>query len=240
MRDPLTVLRDSLGTDPMAPWRRRLRRLARPAWLAPFRTTPVSPCWGFDRGTPVDRHYIESFLSDHRSDIRGRVVELRGSDYTDRFGTAVTQREILDIDPANPRATIIADLAAADAVPAASFDCFVLTQTLQFIFDVRAAVTQVHRMLRPDGVVLATVPAVSRIAPRYGLEQDYWRFTAASCRVLFGSAFGPGAVTVRSYGNVRTATAFLSGIASEELPRSALDIEDDYFPVIIAIRATKP
>jgi len=239
MRDPLTALRDALGRDPMSPWRRRLRRLIRPAWLAPFRTTPLSSYWGLDRGTPVDRYYVERFLAENSRDIRGRVVELQDTQYTDRFGAGVERRDVLDINPGNPAATIVADLTAAEGVPANSFDCFVLTQTLQFIYDVRAAVTQVHRMLRPGGVVLATVPSVSRIAPVYGLERDYWRFTPASCRMLFGDVFGGDGVTVRGYGNVRTTTAFLSGLAYEELSRGDLDAEDEYFPLIVAIRAVK-
>ena len=152
MRDPLTALRDALGRDPMSPWRRRLRRLIRPAWLAPFRTTPLSSYWGLDRGTPVDRYYVERFLAENSRDIRGRVVELQDTQYTDRFGAGVERRDVLDINPGNPAATIVADLTAAEGVPANSFDCFVLTQTLQFIYDVRAAVTQVHRMLRPGGI----------------------------------------------------------------------------------------
>ena len=32
---------------------------------------------GRDRGTPIDRHYIERFLDEHRADIRGRVLEVR-------------------------------------------------------------------------------------------------------------------------------------------------------------------
>ena len=239
MRHPLTFLRDVLGAARESPWRRRLRRLVRPAWLAPFRTTPLSSYWGLDRGTPVDRYYVERFLAQHQADIQGCVVEVGDSRYTDTFGRTARQREILDINPNNPRATIVADLTAADGVPADSFNCFILTQTLQFIFDVDAALRHVHRTLQPGGVVLATVPSVSRIAPAYGLERDYWRFTVASCRALFGTVFGADRVTVRSYGNVRTATAFLFGLASEELSRAELEEEDEYFPLIITIRALK-
>src|SRR5713226_1838949 len=98
-------------------WRRRLRRLVRPAWLGTLRRlTPLSDSWGFDRGMPVDRFYIEHFLEQHRQDIRGRVLEIRDSTYTNRFGTHVEQRDVLDVNPTNSQATFIADLAAAQAV----------------------------------------------------------------------------------------------------------------------------
>jgi SAM-dependent methyltransferase len=220
--------------------RKRLRRLARPAWLGTIRrTTPLSDRYGYDRGTPVDRYYIERFLEEHRRHIRGRVLEVKDSGYTDRYGTAVEQLDVLDIDPANPRATIISDLAAADSIPSDTFDCFILTQTLQLIYDTRAAIFHAHRILRPGGVLLVTVPAVSRVVPEYGLKADYWRFTAASCASLFGKAFGAQQVTLRSYGNVLTAIAFLTGMAYEELSRRELDTNDEYFPVIVAVCAIR-
>jgi len=222
-------------------WRRRWRRWVRPAWLGGTnRRKPLSPIWGFDRGTPVDRYYIERFVADHRNDIRGRVLEVHDQRYTTQYGTAVDRGDVLDVDPANPRATVVADLSAADEVPANTFDCFILTQTLQFIPDVPAALYHAHRILRPGGVLLATVPAVSRLAPHYGPARDYWRFTPAGCRELFQPVFGAGYLAVRSYGNVRTACAFLLGMAWEELPRRVLEHHDEYFPVIVGLRGIKP
>jgi SAM-dependent methyltransferase len=198
----------------------------------------VSDVWGRDRGTPIDRYYIESFLRRHSGDIRGDVLELLDSGYTDRFGTGVTTCDILDIDPQNPRATLVADLAAADDIAEASYDCFILTQTLQFIYDVRAAVSHAYRILRPGGVVLCTVPSVSRVARRT-LDSEHWRFTQASCQRLFGDVFRPDAVAVRSYGNVLACVAFLAGLAAEELTPDELEFEDVYFPLVVSVRATR-
>ncbi len=117
--------------DPVR-WRRRLRRFRRPAWLGSIRrTTPLSDHWGRDRGTPVDRYYIEQFLAAERQAIRGRVLEVLNAEYTERFGVGVERSDVLDIDPSNTSATIVADLATADDVPSEAFDCIVLTQTLQ-------------------------------------------------------------------------------------------------------------
>jgi SAM-dependent methyltransferase len=220
--------------------RRQLwRRLRRPALLGTIRRlTPLSEYWGIERGTPVDRYYIDTFLSEHRQDIHGRVLEIRDSRYADEYGVGVQQREVLDIDSSNPRATIIADLARADAVPPNQFDCVVLTQTLQYIYDARAAIGHVRRILRPGGVLLATVPSVSRIDPHQP-ETDLWRFTPGSCSALFTEAFEKGAVTIHSYGNVLTAIAFLTGMAQEELSRRELDAADPFFPLVIGVRAVK-
>jgi SAM-dependent methyltransferase len=220
--------------------RPRLARLKRPALLGTLRRTePISHIWGYDRGNPVDRYYIESFMEEHRPDVRGRVLEVKDSTYTWRYSSGVEQADVLDIDPENPDATVVADLSAADQVPADQFDCFILTQTLQLIYDLRGAIYHAHRMLKPGGVLLATVPAVSRIARKQGIEHDFWRFTPASCNRLFAEHFGEGQVEVRSYGNVLSGIAFLSGMALEELSRAELEKHDPYFPVVLAVRAIK-
>ena len=221
------------------PLRQGLRRLLRPARLGVLRRTrPLSDVWGFDRGTPVDRHYIESFLAGHRADVHGRVLEVQDSGYTNRFGTGVERRDVLDVDPNNHRATLVADLAAADGIPEGAFDCFLLTQTLHLIYDARAALGHARRLLRPGGVLLATVPAVSRVS-RGAAASDSWRFTPAAAAALFGEVFGPERITVQSYGNVLAAVAFLSGMAREELSARDLDVRDERFPVIVGVRAVK-
>jgi SAM-dependent methyltransferase len=146
---------------------------------------------------------------------------------------------VIDIEASNPTATIVADLTDARGVADASFDCFVLTQTLQFVYDVQAAIREAHRLLAPRGVLLATVPAVSKIDRHAGVEGDFWRLTAASARRLTGAVFGESRVTVRTYGNVLAAIGFLAGLAREDLEDQELDVDDELFPVLVAIRAEK-
>jgi hypothetical protein len=208
----------------------------RARWL---NTRPLSDSWGFDRGTPIDRHFIEGFLARHADDIRGRVLEIKSDAYTVRFGRNVESRDVLDIDASNPNATIVGDLTGATTIPEDRFDCVILTQTLQFIYDVQSAVVNVHKTLRAGGTALVTVPSTSRVAPRYGQESDYWRFTPASCRRLFGDVFGASNVTVEPLVNVGAGVAFLRGVAVEEVPHSVLEHHDDDFPVVIAVRAVR-
>ena len=218
--------------------RQWITRIRRPAPLRIFRrTSPLSAVWGFDRGTPVDRYYIESFLEENRRDIAGRILEVAGSEYTIKFGTGVTQAEVLDIDPSNKLATLVADLSVANQIPPSAFDCFILTQTLQFIFDIESAIENAYRLLRPGGVLLATLPSVSRIAPE--AVEDCWRLTVPSCTRLFAKSFGERNISVVSYGNVLTCVAFLQGMAYEELSQKELAKIDDAFPLIIAVRAVK-
>jgi SAM-dependent methyltransferase len=228
-----------LPPDQAEHFRLRLRRLSRPARLGTLRRpTPLSHDFGYDRGTPVDRYYIERFLRAHRDKVQGRVLEVKESMYTDRFGTGVTQKDVLDIDAANPLATVIADLAAADAIPDDAFDCFILTQTLQLIYDTRSAIAHAHRIIRPGGALLATVPTLSPIVDDEQLT-DYWRFTPASCTALFGDVFGRDSIRVFGYGNVLTSIAFLEGMAQEELTAQELEAHDDRFAMLVSVCAVK-
>ena len=203
------------------------------------RLSPIShQFWLQDRGTPVDRYYIESFLARVAGDISGRVLEADNNLYTRRFGGAQVERsDVLSTESDNPNATIVGDLAQSETLPEAAFDCIVLTQTLQFIFDVRAALATSYRALKPGGVLLVTVPGVSKMHDK--LWPWYWAFTPEAVRRLLEDQFGHDSVSVETHGNVFSATSFLYGIATEELSASDLNVDDENFPVIVAARAVK-
>ena len=204
-------------------------------------TKPVSTLFGFDRGTPIDRYYIEKFLADKSHFIHGRVLEIGDNSYSRRFGgDNITAFEVLHATSQNRAATIIGDLVDITTLPKAAVDCFICTQTFNFIFDVRKAVEGAHHLLKPGGVLLATVAGISQIS-RYDMERwgDYWRFTTASINRLFRPVFTEG-VEVESYGNVLAATAFLQGIVVEDLPDPALlDDRDEDYQLVISIVARK-
>lgn len=205
------------------------------------RLTPVSRHFGVDRGTAIDRHYVESFLARHAADVRGRVLEVGESTYTRRYGgDRVTHSDVLHVRDGNPQATIIADLADAPQVPDATFDCIVLTQTLHLIYDAGAAVRTLHRLLKPGGVLLLTVPGITQVP--HGTDWAYtwyWAFTELSVRKMLGDVFGAGNVAVEVGGNVLAATALLHGLAVEEFAADELDALDRDYPVIIAARALR-
>ena len=199
---------------------------------------PVSTFWGNDRGTPIDRYYIDAFISAHRGDLNGDILEVKDTRYSAVFATDARTVAVLDIDAANEAATVVGDLTRPETLPARAYDCFVITQTLQYIFDVRAAAASVAHVLRPTGVALVTLPSVSRITASVGVDREFWRFTTASARALFEPHFD--SVDVHAYGNVLTCAGFLYGLAAEELSASELEAHDEFFPTLIAVRASGP
>jgi len=226
------------AVDSLAQLRRFLRRL--PAvdrlaiqlrWASMRRTAPLSR-WGFDRGTPIDRWYIERFLNDNRDRVRGRTLEVLEDLYASWLGADTV--EILDIDASNPAATIVGDLCAPDTLPEASFDAIVLTQTLQFLPDPRQALSHLIAALRPGGTMLVTVPALSRVAN----GTDRWRWTPLGLEEL-SSGLGCSA-SVSGLGNGLACRAFLMGLAAEDLAPAVLQTEDPTIPLIVTARLEKP
>jgi hypothetical protein len=219
------------------------------------RLTPVSTVYGFDRGLPIDRYYIEAFLARHIASpgysggsIHGRVLEIGGREYVDQFGVPgdaskpghVHRVDVLHANASNPEATIVGSLTDPAALPAGAFDCIICTQTLHVIYDARAVLRTLHAGLGDGGTLLLTAPGITRSClPDRDAWGDWWRFTAHSLQRLLGEVFDPADVHVEAYGNVLSATGFLYGFAADELRPAELDLRDPDFEVILAARATR-
>jgi SAM-dependent methyltransferase len=233
-------------------WRARLRRAQQYAAHAALplravtdfgqlrRLSPVSTDFGIDRGQPIDRYYIDQFLDSHSGDVRGHVLDVNSDSYASRYGgTRLTKIDVVDFNPDNPSATIIADLGVRDSLPAGTFDCIICTQTLLLIYDVHAAIANLHQALKAGGVLLVTVPGVAHKLASDEPSGDFWRFTSHSAKRAFGDQFGIDNVEVTTFGNVLAATAFLHGLVTDELEIDELEAHDPDFEVTIAVRAVK-
>jgi SAM-dependent methyltransferase len=203
---------------------------------------PVTDNWGFARGQPVDRVYIERFLFQHRDDIRGHVLEIGDNSYTVRFGEGRVGKSIIaDVSADNAKATIVADLVNAPQIPDGTFDCVILTQVIELIFDVEAALRTVSRTLKPGGVALITVPGIAQIGTATTDSAAWsWSFYPNTLRRLLVKHFDPQKLVVESYGNVKTAIGFLAGLAQEDLAPDDFDHNDSRYPLVVAARAIKP
>lgn len=199
-------------------------------------TRPLSTVYGFDRGQPADRRCIERFLAANAEVIRGRCLEVESAEYVRHFGKdRVSSVEVLDIDAGNEDATIIGDLQDLEAIPSASFDCAVVTQTFQYLRDPRRGVSELYRILTEAGSALVTLPCLGRVEPADVV--DYWRFMPEGAAALF--ADHAWQVDVQSFGNPLLGLAMWTGMAVEDLPERAWDHDDPSWPCVVGIRATK-
>ena len=205
------------------------------------RLEPPSRLMGLDRGTPVDRWYIERFLSANADRIRGRVLEVADDQYTRRFGgDRVTECAVLHAVPGNAAATLVGNLETGEGIPDARFDCTIVTQVLECVFEVGNAVANIHRMLAPGGTALVTVPAIAPVS-RYDADRwgEYWHFSEQSVSRLFTPRFGTANVRVESHGNHAAAHACVAGMSASELREEQLTAHDPDYPVVIMVIAKR-
>ena len=201
-------------------------------------TVPLSTEFGFDRGTPIDRYYIERFLAAHAEDIRGRVLEVGDATYSQRFGSRrVEHQDVLHVRAGHPDATLVGDLCDPQVLPSEAFDCIILTQTLHLIFDMPLAVAQLNRALRRGGVLLITAPGITPVDRGEWRHSWYWSLTGLALDRLLSGSFAAAKFKSTVYGNLFAATAFLHGAAAEEVDAAKLDWFDPSYPVTIAARA---
>lgn len=206
------------------------------------RVTPVSRLFGFERGLCIDRYYIENFLEARREDVRGRVLEVGDPAYTHRFGRDRVERsEVLHVTPGEEGATLYGRLDDPDfPLEDGALDCLILTQVFCVVPNLQQAVRTVHRILKPGGTLLASLPGLAQIS-RYDMDRwgDYWRFTDLAARHLFGEVFGLERTEIVTHGNVLAVVAYLHGLAAGELTPQELDHHDPDYPVVVTVRATK-
>lgn len=196
---------------------------------------PVSSCYGFDRGTPVDRYYIKDFLKRETCKLNTvkSILEVGADTYSSLFfPDNLIKKDILYYVKGM-------DLTKKETLKEDGYDLFICTQVFHVIYDIRAAIEGAIYTLKPDGVLLATVAgSISQVdqSLEYG---DYWRLTDISAKLLFSEYFND--VEVAAYGNAATATAFIQGITLEELPDSNIFHENNRkYSIVIGIKAQNP
>ncbi len=162
-------------------------------------------------------------------------MEVREPQYANLYLQQIDHLDVVDIDAALPGLTIVADITNLEGVSDGSFNAIILSQTLQYVFDTKRAIEELHRVLAPGGVLLLTVPAVERMRMIGGFEHDCWRFTVRSVEELLE---GFTAVSVKSYGNCLAAIAVYRDVPAARLKRR-LWMTDPLFPVVVAARAQK-
>jgi SAM-dependent methyltransferase len=208
-----------------------------PRWGNLRRTTPFSSTYGFERGTPIDRYYLHRFFEAHRALITGDVLEVQTSSYTRRFGHDLGRVASFDVVP-RFQPTYVCDLAHAEAVlPAESFDCVLLPNTLQHLRELDRSLANLLRVVRPGGAILASAAG---LLPLTGDAPDFWRLSPDGWRETLSRAWRGADLAVAGHGNCLAAVAAQLGLALEELADAELDVHDPRYPVLTTILCRKP
>lgn len=197
---------------------------------------PLSTKWGYDRGTPIDRYYIEKFLNENKKMIRGKCLEVTDNFYTEKFGEKrIISSDVIDINKNNRKANIIADVRDLATIGNNSYNTIIATQLFGIIDEYQSAISELIRILKPNGTLLATVSSMGPVLNK----NQYWRFTPEGAKYIFSKIFGEHSVTVKAWGNILSSQAFLVGLSTEEMSKKELETIDSRFPIIVSIIAIK-
>ncbi|GAA2591706.1 methyltransferase domain-containing protein [Streptomyces axinellae] len=203
-------------------------------WGQLRRLTPICPAFGTSRGTPIDRYYLNRFITEIRDVVQGDVVEIGGEDGNkDVYGfTRASGYRGLDIKE-GPGVSLAGDAADPDIIPANSLDSIIAFNVLEHTARPWQVVDNMWQWLRRGGTAYCMVPSAQRL---HGAPEDYWRPLPAALREMFGAW---SEQTVHQYGNPLSAIASLMGIAAEELDAVELSTHHPDYPVASCIVARK-
>lgn len=109
-------------------------------------------------------------------DVGGRLQPYRplfASRSTKYWSCDIAKTELVDV------------VASGEALPFASGFCDVVlcTQVFEYFTNPHIAATEIHRVLKPGGVLMMSVVSC---APRFG-DDEHWRYTPSGIRVLLRS-----------------------------------------------------
>ena len=193
--------------------------------------TPISRRFGAEHGKPIDRYCIEKFLEKNKERITGQVAEIGDNTYTKQFGKNYVSN-ILHVKGWGECSSF--NLETGDGVMEDKFDCFICTQTLFCIYNLKTAIKNLYKSLNHGGYALITVPGICYVssydAANWG---DYWRFNRYSLNKLLCEYFSEENIHVECFGNMKTVIAELYGLATEDLSIEDLDFYDEQFPLVI-------
>jgi SAM-dependent methyltransferase len=155
------------------------------------------------------RRLLDRCLARHAHLIRGTVLEVGGGQASrrGRFAPPVGQARrwwYLDLS-ARPAPHVVADFCALPLC-AASMDTVLAIEVLEYVGDPSRAIDEAHRVLRPGGHLLLSVPFVHRMDG----PADRWRFSERGLADLLHAA-GFEVLAVEPQGHLVAALTHLVG-----------------------------
>lgn len=185
--------------------------------------------------TPA-RAYIRDFLARYMPFVSEPCAEFNPPYY--RPMVLATRRvraenyDVIDLEP-GPGVTVVADIHDARSVPSDKYGTILCTHVLPFLPRPWDAVRELHRILKPGGLLLVTVAASHPLARD---PQDCWRLLPDGLAELLRDF---SKVEIHSYGNAATMAGSAYFLMTYHFPRRLMQTHDERFPLVVAAAAWK-
>jgi SAM-dependent methyltransferase len=203
-------------------------------WGSLRRLHPICKRFGFSRGTPIDRYYLDKFVAQIRNRVVGATVEIGGARQNRELYRLTNVSEYTAIDAeAHDYVDVVGDAHDSSLLAPDSADSILAFNVLEHCADPWLVARNMHRWLRTGGCAFCMVPNAQRV---HNFPRDYWRPLPDGVNWLFRDF---GSRELSQYGNPTSVIASQLGIAAEELTQAELDAQHPDYPVATCIVATK-
>lgn len=114
---------------------------------------------------------------------RGKLIDLGCGDmpFRNLIADKISSYESLDFYPRTPDVTHVGDIQDMSMIDAESYDTAICLEVLEHVPDPFQAVREIRRILKPDGILIVSVPHLSRL---HDEPHDYYRFTRHGIKYL--------------------------------------------------------
>ena len=198
------------------------------------RRFPVDANYGFGRGTPIDRFYLDIFLRKIKKNVCGKILEI-GADQKRldlKKYKPGARFDSLDIE-GKSKPTFTANAEVQSILKPRSYDSILAFNVLGHCRNPFSVTKNMHTWLRPGGIAFCAVSSSQRVGR---CPEDCWKIQPDGLRALFSNF---RKIQIISYGNLTTTIGALQGLAAEELSKEELlDHHPDY-PVLSCVIAEK-
>ncbi len=118
---------------------------------------------------------------------KGNLLDLGCGDlpFKSELEGFVSRYDSLDFFPRNDDLTYVADIQNMPIVPDEGYDSAICLEVLEHVPDPFRAAQEIYRVLKPGGVLIATVPHLSRL---HDVPYDYYRYTKYGLQYLLAQA----------------------------------------------------
>ena len=180
----------------------------------------VANDFGFNRGSPVDRFYIDKFFAKNSQIVTGKCLEFGDTSYIVKYGKLVSKKVTFNYCDVSSMAgdELMGDISNIDSLPSGLFDCILCVNVLNFIYDTPSALLGLKKLLNSSGRIILTVAGPSAHISRYDMDRwgDYWRMTDKALMNLVQDA-GFHVEKSETFGNPYSCSAQLNGLSVEDL-----------------------